>query len=44
MYIKFAERHKLKVDMVEASETGKGGYKTVIAVIEGKGGYGLVQV
>ena len=43
MYVKFAERHKLKVDVVEASETGKGGYKTVIAVIEGKGGYGLFK-
>ena len=43
MYVKFAERRKLKVDMVEASETGKGGYKTVIAVIEGKGGYGLFK-
>jgi len=43
MYAKFAERHKLKVDIVEASETGKGGYKTVIAVIEGKGGYGLFK-
>jgi peptide chain release factor 1 len=43
MYTKFAERHKLKVDLVEASETGKGGYKTVIAVIEGKGGYGLFK-
>lgn len=43
MYVKFAERHKLKVEIVEASETGKGGYKTVIAVIEGKGGYGLFK-
>jgi peptide chain release factor 1 len=43
MYVKFAERHRLKVDIVEASETGKGGYKTVIAVIEGKGGYGLFK-
>src|SRR6185503_6577990 len=43
MYTKFAEVHKLKVDIVEASETGKGGYKTVIAVIEGKGGYGLFK-
>jgi peptide chain release factor 1 len=43
MYARFAERHKLKVDIVEASETGKGGYKTVIAVIEGKGGYGLFK-
>jgi len=43
MYAKFADRHKLKVDIVEASETGKGGYKTLIAVIEGKGGYGLLK-
>ncbi len=43
MYVKFAERHKLKVDIVEATETGKGGYKNVIAVIEGKGGYGLFK-
>lgn len=43
MYVKFAERHKLKVEIVEASETGKGGYKTVIAFIEGKGGYALFK-
>jgi peptide chain release factor 1 len=43
MYVKFAERHKLRVEIVEASETGKGGYKTVVAVIEGKGGYGLFK-
>ncbi len=43
MYVKFAERNKLKVEIVEASETGKGGYKTAIAVIEGKGGYGLFK-
>jgi len=43
MYVKFAEQHKLKVEIVEASETGRGGYKTLIAVIEGKGGYGLFK-
>ena len=43
MYVKFAERHGLKVEMVEASETGKGGYKQVVALIEGKGGYGLFK-
>jgi len=43
MYVKFAERHRLRAEIVEASETGKGGYKTVIAVIEGKGGYGLFK-
>ncbi|HEU4685836.1 MAG TPA: peptide chain release factor 1 [Nitrospira sp.] len=43
MYVKFAEQHGLKVEIVEASETGRGGYKTVIALIEGKGGYGLFK-
>ncbi len=43
MYVKFAERHKLKVELMEASETGKGGYKTVVALIEGKGAYGLLK-
>ena len=43
MYVKFAERRGLKVEIVEASETGRGGYKTVIALIEGKGGYGLFK-
>jgi peptide chain release factor 1 len=43
MYTKFAERHRLKVDIVDASETGKGGYKTLVALIEGKGGYGLFK-
>jgi len=43
MYSKFAERHKLKVEIVDASESDKGGLKTVIALIEGKGGYGLFK-
>ncbi|WP_173051518.1 peptide chain release factor 1 [Nitrospira sp. KM1] len=43
MYIKFAERNRLKVEMVEASETGKGGFKTVVALIEGKGAYGVFK-
>lgn len=43
MYTKFAERKKLKVELVESSESEKGGYKTVIALIEGKGGYGLFK-
>ncbi len=43
MYVKFAERHGLKVEIVEASETGKGGFKQIVALIEGKGGYGLFK-
>lgn len=40
MYSKYAERKGLRVELVEASETGIGGYKEVIALIEGKGAYG----
>jgi peptide chain release factor 1 len=40
MYLKYAERNRLRVEVVDASETGIGGYKEVIALIEGKGAYG----
>jgi peptide chain release factor 1 len=39
LYAKYAERKGLKVDTVEASETGIGGYKNIVALIEGKGAY-----
>src|SRR5512139_1642444 len=39
LYIKYAEKKGLKVDTVEASETGVGGYKNIVALIEGKGAY-----
>ncbi len=39
LYIRYAEKHKLTVDIVEASETGIGGYKTVVALVEGKGAF-----
>ena len=37
MYRKYAETKGFKVDVVEATETGSGGYKEVVALIEGKG-------
>ncbi|MDF0667472.1 MAG: peptide chain release factor 1 [Nitrospira sp.] len=40
LYVKYAEKKGLKVDTVETSETGIGGYKNVVALIEGKGAYG----
>lgn len=40
LYVKYAEKKGLKVDTVEASETGIGGYKTIVALVEGKGAYG----
>ena len=39
LYVRYAEKKGLTVDMVEASETGIGGYKIVVALIEGKGAY-----
>lgn len=43
MYTKYAERRGLKLEVVEASETGIGGYREVILLIEGKGAYGLFK-
>jgi peptide chain release factor 1 len=43
MYSKYAERQGLRLEIVEASETGIGGYKEVIALIEGKGAYGRLK-
>ncbi len=40
LYGKYAEKKGLRVDAVEASETGIGGYKNIVALIEGKGAYG----
>jgi peptide chain release factor 1 len=39
LYVKYAEKRGFKVDIVEASETGIGGYKNIVALIEGKGAY-----
>jgi len=39
LYVRYAEKKGLTVDTVEASETGIGGYKNVVALIEGKGAY-----
>lgn len=43
MYSKYAERQGLHLEIVEASETGIGGYKEVIALIEGRGAYGRLK-
>ncbi len=39
LYIKYAEKKGFKIDTVEASETGIGGYKNIVVLIEGKGAY-----
>jgi peptide chain release factor 1 len=35
MYTRFAEQHRWKVEMLSTSESGVGGFKEVIAIIEG---------
>jgi peptide chain release factor 1 len=36
MYQRFAEQHKWKIELLSMSESGVGGYKEVIAIIEGE--------
>ena len=43
MYVKYAEKKGLRVEMVEANETGIGGVKEAVLLIEGKGAYGYFR-
>lgn len=39
MYTKYAEKKRLRVDIVESHETGIGGYKDAVLLVEGKDAY-----
>ncbi len=43
MYSRYAEQHGLKVEMMSASEGTAGGFKEVIAMIEGTGAYSALK-
>jgi peptide chain release factor 1 len=43
MYTRYAERKRLKTELMEADETGIGGYKNVVLLVEGKGAYGQLK-
>jgi len=43
MYVKYAERRRWKVDIIDSNPTGLGGLKEVIASIEGKGAYSRLK-
>ncbi|MBI1815559.1 MAG: peptide chain release factor 1 [Deltaproteobacteria bacterium] len=43
MYSRFAEEHKWRVELMSANPTGLGGYKEVIALIEGRGAYSQLK-
>ena len=43
MYTRFAEQHRWKVEVMSLSESGVGGYKEVIAIIEGQRVYSQLK-
>jgi len=43
MYTRFAEQHRWKVEVLSMSESGVGGYKEVIAIIEGERVYSQLK-
>ena len=43
MYTRFAEQHRWKVEVLSLSESGVGGYKEVIAIIEGNRVYSQLK-
>jgi peptide chain release factor 1 len=43
MYTRFAEQHRWKVEVMSLSESGVGGYKEVIAIIEGNRVYSQLK-
>lgn len=43
MYTRFAEKHNLKIDILNSSPMGLGGYKEIIFEVKGSGAYGLFK-
>lgn len=43
MYTRFAENKGLRVELVESHETGLGGVKEAVLLVEGKGAYGFFK-
>jgi peptide chain release factor 1 len=43
MYLRYAERHGLKTEMIESNPTGLGGYKEAILSVIGKGAYSKLK-
>jgi peptide chain release factor 1 len=43
MYSMYAERHKWRIEVMSSSDTGVGGLKEVIAMIEGRGAYSKLK-
>lgn len=39
MYMRYAESHKMQIQLLEENKTGVGGYKEVVMMVRGKGAY-----
>ena len=44
MYVRFAEKKGLRVEVIESNETEMGGIKQVVLLVEGKGAYGIFNL
>jgi peptide chain release factor 1 len=43
MYTRYAEEHRWKVELIDESETGIGGYKEVVFAVKGRGAYSRLK-
>jgi len=43
MYSRWAENHKLKIELLSGNETGLGGFKEVVFGVKGKAAYGFLK-
>ena len=43
MYLRYAERHRWKSEIIEISDTGIGGIKEAVVMIKGKGAYSRLK-
>ncbi len=43
MYTRYAEGHRWKIELLDESETGIGGYKEVVFAVKGKGAYSRLK-
>ena len=43
MYLRYAEKRGWKVDLINSSETGNGGYKEAVVEIHGEGAYSALK-
>ncbi len=43
MYSRYAERHRFRVEIMSQSESASGGFKEIIALLEGKGAYSRLK-